>query len=74
MEINIESMNKPRKANYEIPENYLVLNVFQTSPMTPNFFILGKNLKQIGWYGIFYFDGISDTPTSYETFYERNKD
>ena len=68
MKINIEKINTG-PAVYEIPKEYLVVNVFQSSPMEKNFFILGKNLKQNDWYGIFYFDGISELPTSYQTFW-----
>ena len=71
MKLDITCVNNKENATYEIPKGYLVLNIFETSPLSPNFFILGRNLKQEGWYGLFYFDGIGSTPISYETFYEK---
>lgn len=70
MELNIEEMNKSSDI-YTIPSDFLVLNLFQHSPLDKHFFILGQNLKEKDVYGIFYFDGISEFPTSYETFYKK---
>lgn len=72
MKINTEQINKENSV-YEIPEGWLVLNLFQRNILDRHFFILGQNLSKKDMYGIFYFDGISNLPTSYETFYDRDK-
>ena len=64
--LDITKLNT-RKPDYEIPEDYQVLNIFSYSPMRPDVFILGRKYGTAE-YAIFRFDGISEIPIMYETF------
>ena len=69
MKLDIDKLNK-RKPDYEIPNEYQVLNIFSHSLLHQSVFILGKKYDK-NELAIFHFDGISEMPVMIETFYEK---